>query len=235
MSTRRTMAASTLCRSFLSGPRVALTPAHRSPEAWFLTGPEVPGGVSLLSPRAVLLPRSVVVRAVPTGSPRVTVGEGALWYDDERVAVTRWFTPPRVVRGVLRHLALPPGRAAQRLVGWRDRLGAGEGLTPYGDDVVCGTMLGLLATDDEAADGLARDIQEMELDARTTAISAALLRCAAEGWCIPEVDRLLMSWSKREADESAVQALRAVGHSSGRGLLTGLASVIELPHRGLAA
>jgi Protein of unknown function (DUF2877) len=235
VTTPSTMAASTLCRRVLSGPRIALSTAYRGRDSWLLTSAEPRLGVSLLTPRAVLLPRSLVVPALPPGSPQLSIGDGALWYDDRRVAVRRWFTPPRVVRGALREHPASPAPPGGLVAGWCAHLGEGDGLTPYGDDVICGIMLGLLATDHEDADRLAQEIRETDLDARTTALSAALLRCACEGWCIPEVERLLVALAENAPADHAVRRLLAVGHSSGRGLLAGLASVLDLAQLGMAA
>jgi hypothetical protein len=230
-----TMAASTLCGPLLSGPRIALGTAFRGRTSWLLTGADATCSVSLLTPRAVLLPRSCVLPALPPPTARVSIGDGAIWYDDHRVAVRRWFTPARVVRGALRSHAASPEAVGSRVAGWRDRLGEGEGLTPYGDDVVCGLMLGLIASDHEYADRLAREIRDTDLEARTTAVSATLLRCAGEGWCIPEVEELLDALSSHRGVEPAVRRLLEVGHSSGRGLCEGLSSVLDLRHSGLAA
>ena len=235
MTSSSTMAASTVFSRLLSGPLTSLTVAHRSPDAWLLTTPEFPLAVSLVTPRAVLLPNSLVVSMMPPGSPLIRVGEGFLWYDDRPIPVHRWFSPPQVVRGALPLSAAPPRRIRAFLAGWRDHLGKGEGLTPYGDDVICGAMLGLLAVDHQRAGWLSRQIRETDLESRTTAVSAALLRCAAEGWCIPEFDRVLRALSAEGSAPGSVSALLDVGHSSGRGLLAGLARVVDVTSLGVAA
>jgi hypothetical protein len=173
--------------------------------------------------------------ALPSGTPAVSIGDGALWYDDQPVTVSRWFTPNRVARGGLSRHPTAPGRADDYLECWGDQLGAGEGLTPYGDDVICGVMLGLIAADDRAADSLAAQIRAADLESRTTAVSAALLRCACDGWCIPEIARVLEALASRRDPGAAVQRLLAVGHTSGEGLLAGLATVLDLRRPGLAA
>ncbi|MDX6297000.1 MAG: hypothetical protein QOI51_857, partial [Nocardioidaceae bacterium] len=114
------------------------------------------------------------------------------------------------------------------------RLGRGEGLTPYGDDVLCGALLGLLASGDPRGRWLAGEIRGADLRAHTTATSAVLLRCAADGWCLPELDDVLQTVRRDCPDPAAVSRLLAVGHSSGHGLLTGLGTVLDL-ELGLAA
>lgn len=229
------LAASALCRDLLAGPRTCLVTAHRSRDAWLLTAHGERWLVTLRTPRAVAHPQSLVVQALPAGSPQVSIGDGCLWYGDQRVTVSRWFTPPRVVRGSLRAHAARPDPTPELLTGWRHRLGAGEGLTPYGDDVICGLMLGLLATDHEHTDRLAREIRETDLEARTTAASAALLRCTADGWCIPEVAAVVTAVGTGSGLDEAVRQLLAVGHTSGHGLLAGLSSVLDQREGGLVA
>lgn len=223
-----TMAASTLCVDLLAGPRIPLTVEHRGRQAWQLSASGFPLGVSLLTPGAVRLPQAVVVSHLPSETPRLSIGRGALWYDDQRVSVRRWFRPARVTGGQRARRAASDHGLHALLVSWLTHLGRGGGLTPYGDDVICGVMLGLLAAGDPRASWLADGLRDTDLDSRTTATSAALLRCAAEGWCIPEVDRLLRSLSGTRPDPGAVAGLLLVGHSSGRGLLAGLAQVVDL-------
>lgn len=231
-----TMAASTLCGPLLSGPLTRMHPAHRNREAWLLTAAGAPKRwVSLSTPRAVRLPHALVLPRLPAHCPRVGVGDGFLWYDEEPVEVRRWFTPPRVNRGVLAALAATPADVRRRLSGWSGRLGRGDGLTPYQDDVICGAMLGLLATDDPAADWLAEQLRCADLEARTTTASAALLRSACDGWCIPEVAAVVTALSTGRSPVEAVQRLTAVGHSSGRGVWAGMSGVLDLPARPVAA
>ncbi|MDX6308706.1 MAG: hypothetical protein QOI06_1752 [Nocardioidaceae bacterium] len=234
-SMEETLAASTLCVGVLTGPRTSFQVSHRGADAWHLRAPSAPLGVSLLSPRAVRFPQGLVVSHLPTGCPEVSAGEGALWYDDRRVTVSRWLNPPNVL-GRHRHRLRPSkGVESDRLASkWRSRLGRGEGLTPYGDDVLCGALLGLLASGDPRGRWLAGEIRGTDLRAHTTATSAVLLRCAADGWCLPELDDVLQTIRRGRPDAVAVSRLLAVGHSSGHGLLTGLGTVLDL-ELGLAA
>lgn len=224
------MAASTLCADLLAGLRLSLTVEHRGRQAWQLSAPGLPFGVSLLTPGAVRLPQGLVVPALPTGSPTLRLGDGGLWYDDQRVSVRRWFRPVRVTGGQLARRTASDHGLDAFLGSWRTHLGRGTGLTPYGDDVICGVMLGMLAVADARASWLAGQLRDADLARMTTPTSVALLRCAAEGWCIPEVHALLRSLAGRDAraDLSAVRDLLRVGHSSGRGLLAGLALVVDL-------
>jgi hypothetical protein len=98
-----------------------------------------------------------------------------------------------------------------------DLVGAGDGLTPYGDDVLCGWLAVHRASGRATAevDAAVRDRLH-----RTTSLSAALLDCAMHGEVIPEFAAYVAALGT--ADEaSATATLRAVGHSSGAGLLQG--------------
>jgi hypothetical protein len=98
-----------------------------------------------------------------------------------------------------------------------DLVGAGDGLTPYGDDVLCGWLAVHRATGlaTPSVDAAVRDLLH-----RTTSLSAALLDCALHGEVIPEFAAYVAALGT--ADEGpATAALRAVGHSSGAGLLQG--------------
>lgn len=92
-----------------------------------------------------------------------------------------------------------------------DLIGRGDGLTPYGDDVLCGWLAV------HRAAGIPTPAVDADVRAhlhRTTLLSATLLDCAMRGEVIPEFAAFLVDHVR--ADE-----LAAVGHSSGRGLLEG--------------
>lgn len=155
--------------------------------------------------------------------------------------------PPLTLPSTLREEGTRPGRggggpvqAALRsgdvgclLSALLPMLGLGSGLTPTGDDVVGGVLLALVRWGDRLAPGI--DIGQLRIvipsqaAIRTTALSAALLSCAAEG----------------EADERLVLALDALvcggpdlaqrardlatyGHSSGGDALAGMALALNL-------
>ncbi|NBE55543.1 oxamate carbamoyltransferase subunit AllH family protein [Streptomyces boluensis] len=107
-------------------------------------------------------------------------------------------------------------RSAARL------LGLGPGLTPSGDDFLCGLLLaahlapyappwlGPLAALAARAEG------------STPLVSAALLRHAATGHCVPQAAALLRAAATGTGLVGPLAALLAVGHSSGGDLLQGL-------------
>jgi len=99
----------------------------------------------------------------------------------------------------------------------RALVGHGGGLTPLGDDVLCGWLAVLHATDrlDDEVVALVR----AALD-RTTLLSATLLDCALHGEVLPEFAAYVRALGT-PAETGAVRDLTAIGHSSGAGLWWG--------------
>jgi hypothetical protein len=105
----------------------------------------------------------------------------------------------------------------------RQLLGRGSGLTPSGDDVVAGYLVACHAFG-LAAEPLCEFVRA-EAGARTTTLSASLLRHAAEGEAIPQVRAfvLALGGAGRAGDiERTLNALLAVGHTSGEALAAGI-------------
>jgi hypothetical protein len=102
-------------------------------------------------------------------------------------------------------------------------VGSGDGLTPYGDDVLCGWLAVHRAAGIETP---AVDETVRRLLPRTTLLSATLLDCAMHGEVIPEFAAYLAALGT--ADEAFMaDQLAAVGHTSGRGLLEGARSALD--------
>jgi hypothetical protein len=99
--------------------------------------------------------------------------------------------------------------------------GLGGGLTPAGDDFLCGLMMGAWWTHDDAS-AISRVLAEAAAP-RTTALSAAFLRAAARGECSAAWHSLLAAL----ADGSelvlsrAVQRVLSYGATSGADALAG--------------
>jgi hypothetical protein len=106
-------------------------------------------------------------------------------------------------------LMTEPAAAVGRL------LGRGPGLTPSGDDVLAGFLLGARAFGLHATG--ARAAVAALAPGRTTALSAALLWHSARGEWVDEVATVVADPSER-----ALSALLRVGHTSGAALATGL-------------
>ncbi|TDQ53817.1 DUF2877 domain-containing protein [Actinorugispora endophytica] len=113
------------------------------------------------------------------------------------------------------------GRAAERLVGF------GPGLTPSGDDALCGLLL--------AARHLGNTVRRTPLalavasraPGATTSLSAALLDHAARGDACPQAVGLLDALAGHAPVAPALDALRAVGHTSGTDLALGVLAGAE--------
>lgn len=99
-------------------------------------------------------------------------------------------------------------------------LGCGPGLTPSGDDVLAGLLLGGRAFG-TPVDGLVKSVAALA-DSRTTALSAQLLWHAIRGECVPEVSALIAALPDAGAVDAAIDGLLQVGHTSGVGLAGGL-------------
>jgi Protein of unknown function (DUF2877) len=219
----------------------------------------LPCGLVLPSTTAEL-PLTSLARLPERRSAGFVVGDGAVrWMGPAGPAVVRavreW-APPRPARGAVAASALGairamledavPGGAdpgtgtrltadltCQRRAGVAAAmglLGRGPGLTPSGDDVLAGFLVGAAAFGLEA--GALRQAIVNLAPARTTALSAALLWHAARGECIDElaaVATILTGQRQLEPDQAAgaVSRLLSVGHSSGAALARGLLIAAE--------
>ena len=185
----------------------------------------LPGSTVLVGAGEVLLPRAVL-RVVRSWRPvAVTTGQRPVsdrsWLAG--VAASTW----RCAAGRLTRRLLT-GRAVEQDV--RSLVGAGPGLTPSGDDVLSGALLGL-----RLHSAAARELVPTLWAAvrgrlgATTDLSAALLTEASQGYAVPPVVRLGAALAGgRTGDLSPLVArVRSIGHTSGSDLLAGLAGALE--------
>ncbi|HZJ04928.1 MAG TPA: DUF2877 domain-containing protein [Nocardioidaceae bacterium] len=113
--------------------------------------------------------------------------------------------------------------------GTRQLLGAGLGLTPSGDDVLCAVLLVLCGVGDPAPIALLGAAVQDRWSA-TTSLSASLLQAARQGYAVPEV-AALVEYALRGDLAGAHEALTptlAIGHSSGQDLVAGLAGSLRV-------
>jgi hypothetical protein len=177
---------------------------HRGPDAVYV---EVSGAcVGVVGTRATAVPCALRLGSplVPTAAS-ASVRGGVLHLDGSPLVVGR-YVDVRVPRLQARGSRLSLG--AEEVAGL---IGRGDGLTPYGDDVVCGWL-----AVHRAASIPTPDVDAALVDPPTTLLSATLLECAQHGEVIPEFAAWLAA-----RDERSAAALERVGHSSGRGLLEG--------------
>ena len=151
---------------------------------------------------------------------------GVLVGAEVEIAVARWWAPARP-RG-----AVPPGDLTAPSAGWDafvlGLLGRGPGLTPAGDDLLAGLLLGL-AGSPGLRDPLAAAVLR-HAPARTTWLSAELLRHAVAGHGVPAavmVADAMAGHGPPDALPRALPALLAVGHTSGAALARGLLLAAE--------
>lgn len=110
----------------------------------------------------------------------------------------------------------------------RALVGRGGGLTPAGDDALAGALLLLVATRSPSMAGVAAAVRQRRT--ATTAVSAALLEAATTGHAAPQVVALVDAVVAGGPIEvaHALPAVVAIGHTSGRDLVAGLAATLDV-------
>ena len=99
-------------------------------------------------------------------------------------------------------------------------VGLGRGLTPGGDDVIAGLLVGLHAVGRRR---LANWIGDQALRNRTTTLSADLLRLARDGHAGLEALGILAALRRPDVPiADAIDRLLSIGHTSGADLATGM-------------
>ena len=247
----------------LAGPHHDGAVVHRGADAVYLESRgDVIGIVSrhaspvpcAIATRADSVAQLLGGRAPAVGDP-VRIGGGSLEVGGRRVRVTRFVDfampsfdraqAPRMLARLTSRTATAPDDelSPEVLALLRERpaaaltqvLGRGSGLTPYGDDVVCGLLATLLAAHDPCAADL-RHRSRALAPGRTTALSATLLHRAGEGDVLPAFARVVAALlhPHEPAQQSGthelgarVAELRAVGHTSGAGMLLGLRLALD--------
>lgn len=107
-------------------------------------------------------------------------------------------------------------------------MGLGLGLTPGGDDFLCGVLAGLILCDSQAhpfARILEEEIAEHLSD--TNDISAAFLRCALDG----QFSQAVHSLRSLPTQAQILSVFSEIGHSSGTDTLCGIAYILHHRHR----
>ena len=213
------MVASGAAAAVLTGPRRAVRVEAVTPHAVYLaTGDADCPALCLADRAATRVPCALVVGAVPAVAvgDQGHAGRGGLWLPGFQGRVARWWRPPRP-RRVGAVLSMEPFTAPPLDVG--ALLGRGPGLTPFGDDVLAGALVTLGALGAPAFERLGAQVRALA-PARTTFVSAALLHHAARGECVPELHAFLTG-------TGTLDALLAVGHTSGVGLALGVLAVLS--------
>ncbi|WP_104526244.1 DUF2877 domain-containing protein [Blastococcus atacamensis] len=198
----------------VGGGRMVVGDLAVSAAAWWDPRPRLPGGRPALLPEGVRqLRNSLYGEGVPHSSftlPGLPTGPGG---------------PLAALRGAVRRADLEAAlRTATRLIG------SGPGLTPAGDDVMAGTIAGLVLLGHPAADRVAAGVCGLATG-RTSDLSAALLRHAAAGRVSAEYGAVLRGLVGERPLAPAVDRLLDGGATSGRAMALGLCTAIDLVER----
>jgi hypothetical protein len=245
---------STALRELFYGvPRNGYVAASGEWAAYVNFGGNLPAVVAVVAPGGVRLPLSLLPQTMPrlTEGMSARIGNGVLDIGTDRWHPARWWDPrPRLDTRALRTsgrrlfdvvaerdpsaFGVPVRAAVAAAQGLADRsaqaaislLGRGPGFTPAGDDVVAGALAALSLSN--TLDPVTRNAVLDAAADRTTALSAALLHCAAAGETVPAAGRLLAATVASTDADLATRAaeLYAVGATSGSALALGMAAAL---------
>jgi hypothetical protein len=198
----------------VGGGRIVVGDLAVSAAAWWDPRPRLPRPRPALLPEGVRQLRNALYgEGVPHSAftlPGLPTGPGG---------------PLAALRGAVRRADLEAAlRTAVRLIG------LGPGLTPAGDDVMAGTMAGLVLLGHPAAERFAAGVYALAAG-RTTELSRALLRHAACGRVSGEYAAVLHGLVGDRPLAPAVAGLLATGSTSGRAMALGLCTAIDLVDR----
>jgi len=198
----------------VGGGRVVVGDLAVSAAAWWDPRPRLP------SPRPALLPEGI--RQLRT----TLYGDGVPHSAFELPGLpTGPGGPLAALRGAVRRADLDAAlRTATRLIG------TGPGLTPAGDDVMAGTVAGLVLLGHPAAPRFAAGVNALAA-CRTTELSRAVLRHAAAGRVSSEYAAVLHALVGERPLAPAVDALLTSGSTGSRATALGLCTAIDLVER----
>jgi hypothetical protein len=198
----------------VGGGRIVVGDLAVSAAAWWEPRPRLPSLRPALLPEGVRQLRNALYgEGVPHSAftlPGLPTGPGG---------------PLAALRGAVRRADLDAAlRTATRLIG------LGPGLTPAGDDVMAGTIAGLVLLGHPSAERFAAGVYALAAG-RTTELSRALLRHAACGQVSGEYAAVLHGLVGERPLAPAVAALLNTGSTSGRAMALGLSTAIDLVER----
>jgi hypothetical protein len=197
----------------VGGGRIVVGDLAVSAAAWWDPRPKLPSLRPALLPEGVRQLRTALYGEGPHSAfnlPGLPGGPGG---------------PLAALRGAVRRADLDAAlRTATRLVG------LGPGLTPAGDDVMAGTMAGLVLLGHPAAERFSGGVYALTAG-RTTELSRALLRHAMAGRVSGEYAAVLHGLVGERPLGPAIAGLMATGSTSGRALALGLSTAIDLVER----
>ncbi|MGD2043552.1 MAG: DUF2877 domain-containing protein [Acidimicrobiia bacterium] len=253
-------AASTGVRHLLDGPPAPARPLGTSAGVtWLEVDGYV---LALSGPNPIRPPNGVVVAdldSLPQSTDGWLIGNGRFVLANGLIEVSRWWDPRPVLGAVspqalsdissratgflgVEDGSLAPVIAAVEDSGRSDAalalLGKGPGLTPEGDDLVIGLLAGLkLLGESVGAPGTLETLNTLAptvtgAHARTTALSATLLRHAFRGEVSAPLGGFLQALTGHEDLEAAVDMLRNLGATSGMAMGRGALAAARHLSRG---
>ncbi len=198
----------------VGGGRIVVGDLTVSAAAWWDPRPRLPSTRPALLPEGVRQLRTTLYgEGVPHSAfalPGLPTGPGG---------------PLAALRGAVRRADLDAAlRTATRLIG------VGPGLTPAGDDVMAGTVAGLVLLGHPVAPRFAAGVTALAA-CRTTELSRALLRHAAAGRVSGEYAAVLHALVGGGSLASALDALLTSGPTGNRATALGLCTAIDLVER----
>jgi hypothetical protein len=197
----------------VGGGRVVVGDLTVSAAAWWDPRPRLPGAQPALLPEGVRTLRTTLYGDAPHSAftlPGLPGGPSG---------------PLAALRGAVRRADLDAAlRTATRLVG------LGPGLTPAGDDVLAGTVAGLVLLGHPAAERFGAGVHALAVG-RTTELSRALLKHAAAGRVSGEFAAVVRALIGQGDLDTAVATLLTTGSTSGRAMALGLCTAIDLAER----
>lgn len=198
----------------VGGGRIVVGELTVSAAAWWDPRPRLPSARPALLPEGVRQLRTTLYgEGVPHSAfalPGLPTGPGG---------------PLAALRGAVRRADLDAAlRTATRLIG------VGPGLTPAGDDVMAGTVAGLVLLGHPAAPRFAAGVTALAA-CRTTELSRALLRHAAAGRVSVEYAAVLHALVGGGSLATALDALLTSGPTGNRATALGLCTAIDLVER----
>jgi len=161
--------------------------------------------------------------------PAPSLAEPGLLSELADMLSTHVRTPELMDRATAVCRAARSGDDAEVRRGTRHLLGAGLGLTPSGDDLLCSVLLVLCGVGDPAPIALlGAAVQDRW--AATTSLSASLLEASRQGYAVPEVAALVECALRGDVGgaRKALTSALSIGHSSGQDLVAGVAGSLRV-------
>lgn len=197
-------------QAFVGEGRITVGPLTVRASGWWDPKPRLP------SPQPALLPE---------GMRELRSAVGDRLHSPVRDVPAELCSQLGVMRAALRRNDVTAAlRAAQRMIGF------GPGLTPAGDDLLCGLMAGLTLLGHPQAARVGAGVLSLA-PGRTTDLSLALLRHATLGQVDSELGSVIQALAGAGPLRIALERLLAVGHTSGIALGLGLNAAVDLTSR----